>query len=47
MTPLLAAGLMLALASAITLDVAFLMQQRAAERLPTLQLRAPLRVRGH
>ena len=42
MTPLLAAGLMLALASAVALDVAWLMQQRAAERLPTLRLRAPL-----
>jgi hypothetical protein len=43
MTPILAVGLMLALASAIALDVAFLMQQRAAARLPTLRLRAPLR----
>lgn len=43
MTSHLAVGLALALASAITLNVAFLMQQHAANRLPALTLRTPLR----
>jgi uncharacterized membrane protein len=43
MSPHLAVGLALALASATTLDVAFLMQQHAVNRMPTLRLRTPIR----
>ena len=43
MSPFLAIGLALALASALALDIAFLMQQHAAQRLPVLRLRSPIR----
>jgi hypothetical protein len=43
MSPSLLAGLVLALGSTIALDLAFLLQQSAAAKAPTLSLRAPVR----